>query len=151
MTTRTLVINPPFLEPHRPPISCAIIGEVARLQGHEVVAVDLNINLFNKVKHEKFMELQNKYLFSKDESCANYLTEFINESLPVEFVKSFDWILVSVFSDQNYPLSEIILRHCKTHGMPKWWLVVRVSLTSQIFCCKTNLWINVFVVKEKLP
>jgi len=119
MTTRTLVINPPFLEPHRPPISCAIIGEVARLQGHEVVAVDLNINLFNKVKHEKFMELQNKYLFSKDESCANYLTEFINESLPAEFVSSFDWILVSVFSDQNYPLSEIILRHCKTHSHAK--------------------------------
>jgi hypothetical protein len=119
MTTRTLVINPPFLEPHRPPISCAIIGEVARLQGHEVVAVDLNINLFNKVKHEKFMELQNKYLFSKDESCANYLTEFINQSLPAEFVSSFDWILVSVFSDQNYPLSEIILRHCKTHSHAK--------------------------------
>ena len=115
MITRTLVINPPFLEPHRPPISCAIIGEVARLQGHEVVAKDLNINLFNQVKHEKFMDLQNRYLFSKDQSCANYLKEFVNQSLPADFVRGFDWILVSVFSDQGYPLAETILRHCKQY------------------------------------
>ena len=84
MTTKTLVINPPFLEPHRPPISCAIIGEVARLQGHEVVALDLNIRLFNEVKHEKFMDLQNRHLFSDDQSCADQLIEFINRlNIPV--------------------------------------------------------------------
>jgi len=119
MTTRTLVINSPFLEPHRPPISCAIIGEVARLQGHEVVALDLNIRLFNEVKHEKFMDLQNRHLFSNDQSCADQLNEFINRSLPAEFVDSFDWILVSCFSDQCYPLTETILRHCKAHSQGK--------------------------------
>lgn len=119
MNTKTLVINPPFLEPHRPPISCAIIGEVARLQGHEVVAKDLNIDLFNQVRHEKFMDLQNRYLFSKDESCTNYLTEFVIQSLPTDFVREFDWILVSVFSDQGYPLAEMILQHCKQHTRGK--------------------------------
>lgn len=119
MTTKTLVINPPFLEPHRPPISCAIIGEVARLQGHTVVAKDLNIDLFNQVKHEKFMDLQNRYLFSNDLSCDNYLDEFINQELPSQFIEKFDWILVSVFSDQNYPLAEKIFKHCKRHSTGK--------------------------------
>lgn len=119
MTTKTLVINPPFLEPHRPPISCAIIGEVARLEGHQVIAMDLNIKLFNEVKHEKFAEIQNNYLFGHDDASTVVLTKFINKHLPADFVGAFDWILVSCFSDQGYKLTEMILRHCKNIGPGK--------------------------------
>ena len=113
------VINPPFLEPHRPPISCAIIGEVARLQGHEVTALDLNIKLFNQVKHTKFIELQNNYLFNHNDECERILTEFISQSLSIDFIKKFDWVLVSCFSDQGYPLTEMILRYCKNNSSAK--------------------------------
>lgn len=113
MTTRTLVISPPFLEPHRPPISCAIIGEVARLQGHKVTALDLNIELFNQLKHEKFMDLQNQYLFGQEKNCSDQLLEFVQVSMTADYLQQFDWILISCFSDWNYPMTEMILRHCQ--------------------------------------
>ena len=42
---KSLIINPPFLEPHRPPISCAILAEVLRLQDHDATVVDINIEI----------------------------------------------------------------------------------------------------------
>jgi hypothetical protein len=113
MIKKTLVINPPFLEPHRPPISCAIIGEVARLSGHDVVVMDLNIDLFNSIGHNDFMKLQTDYLFNHDQTTVESMNQFIYQQLSPEFLQTFDYVLVSCFSDWEYPVTELILRHCK--------------------------------------
>ena len=111
--TKTLVINPPFLEPHRPPISCAIIGEVARLAGHEITMLDINIDLYHEVGNERFMEYQTDYLFASNATSNVELKDFVLGQLGENFLKQFDWILVSCFSDWEYPMTEMIVEHCK--------------------------------------
>ena len=112
--TKTLVINPPFLEPHRPPISCAIIGEVARQAGHEVVMCDINIELFHAVGNDRFMQYQTDYLFAANAPTETELKNFVLGKLPGEFLKEFDWILVSCFSNWEYPMTAMIVEHCKS-------------------------------------
>jgi hypothetical protein len=113
MTTKTLIINPPFLEPHRPPISCAIIAEVARLAGHDVRIIDINIDFFNSVGHDKFLQYQTDYLFNNDASASQELNEFIYRQLTLDMLAEFDWILVSCFSTWEWPITELVLSHCK--------------------------------------
>jgi hypothetical protein len=117
--TRTLVINPPFLEPHRPPISCAIVAEVARLSGHDVGVLDINIDLFQHVKHAQFLELQTNYLFGKDSNSAKFLVDFINQSLDHANIDCYDWILISCFSDWELETTKQISRYCKQHSQAK--------------------------------
>lgn len=109
--TNTLVINPPFLEPHRPPISCAIVGEIARLQGHNVKICDINIELFRYVGAEKFSELQTDYLFGSKNNIE--LENFVYSQLPVQDLSSYQYILISCFSIWEYPLTELIAKFCK--------------------------------------
>jgi len=116
---KTLVINPPFLEPHRPPISCALIGEVARLAGHDVTMLDINIELFHAIGHTKFMQYQNDYLFASNSPSESSLRDFVLNSVNAEFIKSFDWILVSCFSDWEYAMTEMIVVHCKKYSTAK--------------------------------
>jgi len=111
--TKTLVINPPFLEPHRPPISCAIIAEVARLAGHDVTMLDINIELFNAVGHNTFMQYQNEYLFTNDSPSKDVLQNFILDQLNATNLEQFDWILISCFSDWEYDTTVIISEYCK--------------------------------------
>ena len=47
---KTLVVNGPRLEPHRPPPGPAIIAKVCEQQGHSVIAYDLNIKFFHYCK-----------------------------------------------------------------------------------------------------
>ena len=47
---KTLVVNGPRLEPHRPPPGPAIIAKVCEQQGHSVTAYDLNIKFFHYCK-----------------------------------------------------------------------------------------------------
>lgn len=111
--TRTLVINPPFLEPHRPPISCAIIAEISRLAGHEVTMLDINIELFRSVGNDNFMQYQTNYLFGNDPETKQQLQNFVQERLSPNFLKQFDWILVSCFSTWEYSMTAMIVQHCK--------------------------------------
>jgi radical SAM superfamily enzyme YgiQ (UPF0313 family) len=117
--TRTLVINPPFLEPHRPPISCAIIAEVARLQGHDVTVLDINIDLFNSVGHSTFMQYQTDYLFSENSATKEKLEQFVCSSLQPDYLKQFDWILVSCFSTWEYAMTALIVKLCRETSSAK--------------------------------
>jgi radical SAM superfamily enzyme YgiQ (UPF0313 family) len=112
---RTLVINPPFMEPHRPPISCAIISEVARLEGHEVDLLDINIDLFNRVGNTKFIDLQTEYLFGNDPHAKEYVQKYVTVKLHKQLEENFyDWILVSCFSDWEFPITELICKELKS-------------------------------------
>ena len=113
MTKKTLIINPPFLEPHRPPISCAVIAEVARLAGHQVQVLDINIDFFNFVGHNNFSKYQTDYLFNNDKSTISKLNEFVYDQLTKDVLSQFDWVLVSCFSSWEWPITEIVLQHCK--------------------------------------
>ena len=106
--TKTLVINPPFLEPHRPPISCAIIAEVARQSGHQVTMLDINIELFCAVGHDTFMQYQNDYLFTNDSPSRDTLQNFIVNQLNDIKLEQFDWILISCFSNWEYDTTVIV-------------------------------------------
>jgi hypothetical protein len=119
MTTKTLIINPPFLEPHRPPISCAIIAEIAHLAGHHVQVMDINIDFFNSVGHDRFLQYQTDYLFNNEVSTISKLNEFVYDQLTVELLCEFDWILVSCFSTWEWPMTELILLHCKKTSSAK--------------------------------
>ena len=76
--TKTLVINTPYLEPHRPPIAGAILCEVARQNGHEVHAIDLNINLFRDNENLWWQNKKKTYSFVYDiDIVPEYLYEYI--------------------------------------------------------------------------
>jgi len=117
--TQTLVINPPFLEPHRPPISCAIVAEVARLAGHNVTVLDVNIDLFQLVGHTKFLDLQTDYLFGDRLTSDHFLVNFIQQSLAKANVAGYDWILISCFSDWELETTKQIARYCREHSLAK--------------------------------
>ena len=117
--TQTLVINPPFLEPHRPPISCAIVAEVARLAGHNVTVLDVNIDLFQMVGHTKFLDLQTDYLFGDRLTSDDFLVNFIQQSLSKANVAGYDWILISCFSDWELETTKQIARYCREHSLAK--------------------------------
>jgi hypothetical protein len=116
---KTLVINPPFLEPHRPPISCAIIGEVARQSGHEITMLDINIELYHAVGNDRFMQYQTDYLFAANSPSDIELRSFVLGKLPSDFLDEFDWILISCFSDWEYPMTAMITEHCKSKTKAK--------------------------------
>lgn len=116
---KTLVINPPFLEPHRPPISCAIIAEIARLAGHEVTMLDINIDLFNHLGNNEFLELQTEYLFGDTKSNNQVLDNFIASALKAHDVAEYDWILISCFSYWELSTTKQISRYCKQHSQAK--------------------------------
>ena len=61
-------------------------------------------NLFNQVKHTKFIELQNNYLFNHNDECERILTEFISQSLSIDFIKKFDLQMISIEFNNGYTI-----------------------------------------------
>lgn len=111
--TKTLVINPPFLEPHRPPISCGIIAQIAENEGHTVDMLDINIDLFRHVGPSEFLSMQTGYLFGSDEGIKTKLHEFVIKQLDKQSLQNYDWILISCFSDWEFPITEFICKKLK--------------------------------------
>ena len=104
--TKSLVINPPFIEPHRPPITAAIIGELLRLEGHEIVIKDINIELLHKVGKEQFYELQMHYVTQLTQESQGTMLAVLERELKDQDLNSFDWIIMSCFSYWNNPVVE---------------------------------------------
>jgi hypothetical protein len=104
--TKSLVINPPFIEPHRPPITAAIIGELLRLEGHEIVIKDVNIELFHEVGKEQFYELQMHYVTQQTQESKTTMLAVLERELKDQDLNSFDWIIMSCFSYWNNPVVE---------------------------------------------
>lgn len=112
---RALVLTPPFLEPFRPPISGAIIAEVARLQGYDVTALDLSIVFYNQHGYKTFESIAQQYqgYIPKDNNSDKIVNEFINEHLPETFIQQFDLILISIFSKFEQEFTFQMLEHLR--------------------------------------
>ena len=91
MQQKTLIITTPYLEPHRPPITGAILTQIALDAGHTVDAIDININLF---RHDEKLWWEYKK--------KTYVFNYGNDIVP-KFVYEYhltkrldvDWILLS--------------------------------------------------------
>ena len=111
---RALVINPPFLEPHRPPISAAIIAEIFRLEGYEVQVIDLNLELFHALGADQYYENQTQYLFGTEvEKPYRHLLDTMLKDLDA------DWIAVSCFSLWNTGTTELLCEHLRSRSSAK--------------------------------
>ena len=116
----TLIINPPFLEPYRPPISCAILAEVSKQEGHNVEVLDLNIDLYRKVGSKSFSDYKNEYFFGSNTELKNKVHSLVvNILLNHMKDKKYDWILISCFGDWEYPITEYLCKILKSKTSAK--------------------------------
>lgn len=98
---RSLIINPPFLEPHRPPISCAILAEIMEQQNHAVEVKDFNIAIHNKIGSNAFHRLQIETTTDHNQRVDQELTDLLEWQLSTVKIDQYDWILISCFSFWN--------------------------------------------------
>jgi hypothetical protein len=117
--SKALIINPPFLEPHRPPISCAVLAELLRLNNINVVIKDINIELFHTLGSQAFHELQIKHTTAPDESSCAILEKFMIDECQDLDLNSFEWILISCFSYWNVEATKQICQWLRTQTTAK--------------------------------
>jgi hypothetical protein len=98
---KSLIINPPFLEPHRPSISCAILAEILVRESHQVEVKDFNIEIYNQLGSENFHNLQIKITTDVDKTADAMLSTLLNQQLSKIDLESYHWILISCFSFWN--------------------------------------------------
>ena len=112
---KILVLTPPFLEPFRPPISGAIISEVASLAGFDVTAIDLSIEYYHEYGAEAFHNASREFIGIREprENTLVDIDAFIKKFLPPEMLLKFEWILVSVFSKFEQGFAEIMLNYIR--------------------------------------
>jgi radical SAM superfamily enzyme YgiQ (UPF0313 family) len=111
---QALIINPPFMEPHRPPISSAILAEIFRLKGYEVSVLDLNIELFHAIGGDMFYDVQSMFtnnICSKEQN--QYLIEFNNRFLNQKDLEKYEYIAISCFSYWNLKMVEFCCRQIR--------------------------------------
>lgn len=111
---QALIINPPFMEPHRPPISSAILAEIFRLKGYEVSVLDLNIELFHAIGGDMFYDVQSMFtnnMCSKEQN--QYLIEFNNRFLNQKDLEKYEYIAISCFSYWNLKMVEFCCQHIR--------------------------------------
>ena len=102
--TKTLVVNVPRVEPHRPPAGAAIVANICKLQGHDVTCLDLNLEFFHFCKDRNidyygFDSVWDNYA-SPDTEQQKTLNEFIITWSTFIAQKNFDHILISVLHER---------------------------------------------------
>jgi len=111
---QALVINPPFIEPHRPPISSAILAEIFRLKGYEVSVLDINIELFHALGGDMFYDVQSMFTNNMcSEEQNQYLIEFNNRFLNQKDLEKYEYIAISCFSYWNLKMVEFCCRQIR--------------------------------------
>ena len=114
MSRRAIVIHPPFLEPHRPPISCAIIGEVFRINGFDVSVIDLNIELFHELGADQYYDCQNNHsIMQEDQVQRKAIDKIFAQHLTKEKFAEVEFVAVSCFSYWNIRMTEDICRYLR--------------------------------------
>ena len=80
--------------------------------------MDINIDLFNHYGDIHFMDLQTEYLFGENPDTNNIeiLNQFVLDQVKTEFISKFDYILISCFSTWEYPMTEMLAKHCKNNS-----------------------------------
>lgn len=110
---KTLVINVPRVEPHRPPAGAAIVANVCKLQGHAVTCYDLNLEFFHSCKDKNldyysFDSVWDNYA-GLDDAQEDLLTNFIHTWSVKIANENYDRILVSVFGISGCYFTEMFL------------------------------------------
>jgi len=113
------------------------------LAGHEVTVLDINIDLFNHFGVDKFTQLQTEYLFGSKENSE--LDSFVISQL--ENIKQFGYILISCFSDWEYPMTELISKYCKSNSSAK-IVVGGPGVQKKADNMLKNGWIDYYVIGE---
>jgi radical SAM superfamily enzyme YgiQ (UPF0313 family) len=111
---KTAIINVPRLEPHRPPPGPAIIANICKAQGHNVVAYDLNIKFYH------FCKLYNLDYYEFD-LYWDKVVPLIGDKLDIveKFIDyycqelargDFNYIMIGIFGHSGHIFSEIFLK-----------------------------------------
>ena len=112
---KALVITPPFLEPFRPPISGAIVAEVARQAGCEVEAMDLSIDFYNEYGYKVFNEYSKQFsgMSAIEDNALKDIDTFLHNKLTAQKLEDLDYILISVFSKLEQGFTNILLEYIR--------------------------------------
>jgi len=121
--TKTLVVNVPRVEPHRPPAGAAIVANICKLQGHDVTCLDLNLEFFHFCKDRNidyygFDSVWDNYA-SPDTEQQKTLNEFIITWSTFIAQKNFDHILISVFGMSGRYFTERFLERLRPQTQAK--------------------------------
>lgn len=97
---KTLILTVPYLEPHRPPITGAILCQLALDAGHKVEAIDLNILLYRYDEQQWWDYKKKTYVHNyrvDDLIPAGFYEYHLTDKLDV------DWILLSQLTHFDFP------------------------------------------------
>ena len=112
--TKALIITLPRLEPHRPPVSSAIIGAVAKKHISEVISLDLNIDLYhaNRMLFDSLDGILDGYRQPSDDE-KRYIASFVQDNAAKIKDIAPDLILISVFSFTTHYFTKLLLEALK--------------------------------------
>lgn len=104
------------MEPHRPPISSAILAEIYRLEKYKVSVLDLNIELFHHLGSDLFYSVQTS--FTNNQSSSDeliMLKDFNNKFLTSDKLTEYNHIAISCFSYWNLKMVEFCCEQIRTN------------------------------------
>ena len=116
-----LVLTLPFAEPFRPPITGALIGEVASVAGCNTKVIDLNIEFYRRYGVENF-EKTDFELRGYEKITHETLTRiqnFFDQFLPENLIASRQFILISVFSRYDHAFAKLLLEYLRPKSSAK--------------------------------
>ena len=116
---QALVINSPFIEPHRPPISCAIVAEVFRQQGYQVQVLDLNIELYHSLGLDDFYRCQTNYTFDVPTEVQAADVQKVFDHFLTADLSCYEFIAISCFSYYNVSMTRKICEQIRQHTCSK--------------------------------
>ena len=118
--TRAAVVTLPRLEPHRPPVSSAIIGSVCRSRVDAVASFDMNIDLFheNRLLFDQLDGILDGYRSPSIEE-RSIIDGFVARKAAEIMAWQPDLILISVFSFTTHYFTRLLLEALKTHPATK--------------------------------
>jgi len=113
---RAVIITLPRLEPHRPPVSSAIISAVCAKQGTAVTSFDLNIDLFHADRslYNILDGILDGYRSATADEEAK-INQFLESSVERISASLPDLILISVFSFTTHYFTKKLLHLLKDH------------------------------------
>ena len=114
---QALILNTPFLEPYRPPISTAIVGGITKKMGYKTTAIDLNIKIF----HDAGIKIYNRFrdlssgIIKPSQQDWDLMTSWFSRYLTSEELSKYDIICISIFSRFEQKPGELLIKHIRNN------------------------------------
>lgn len=144
MQQKTLVLTIPYLDPHRPPITGALLGQIAQNCGHSVAAIDLNILLFRDDSDLWWESKKKTYSYDFD-NPAEVVPVKLYENLLSDKL-NVDWILLTQLTMFDFPTLHHICKWLRQRTKAK-IVIGGPGIESAI---KENLTYGQFLFDQKL-